>query len=536
MTKIYALTFLILIALLPIYGKAQNFMKKVGSYQITEISTESCQTVYVEPDEAIRIIFTEKLDSLVHSWYVKKVYHPDTRKYNYAPFANLEIPDSVIIERLQNIHSDVALPYNDMVRSLIEMYVTRRSEQTSVILGLSGYYFPIFEEIFDKYNLPLELVNIAIIESALNPVAVSRMGAVGLWQITFPTAKHLKLETTTHIDERRDVLKATEAAAGYLKELYDIFGDWHLVIAAYNCGPGGVLKAIKRAGGKADFWKIYYALPRETRGYVPAFIAATYVTNYYHEHQIMPATAPLPLVTDTLMINNYLDLKQVAEKLDIDIYTLRNLNAAYRKDIIPASENRPLPLRLPLEKTYAFIDNAEEIFSHDREKYFPNNKMIIPEALASSANAYVPVDITGKARLTYTVKSGDNPGYIAQWYNVKINDLKAWNNLSRNLIKPGQKLVVYVPEGKKEHYERVDQMSFETKQEMTKKGSTQTAKKEEPEIDSNYEYYVVQAGDNLWDIAKKFPGTTDDDIKRLNSINNTRGLYPGQKLKIRPLL
>ncbi|MCL1821617.1 MAG: transglycosylase SLT domain-containing protein, partial [Prolixibacteraceae bacterium] len=515
MTKFYVLTLLILMALLPFNGKSQNHVQKIGSFQIAEIGKDSCETIFVEPDENIRIIFSDKLDSLVHSWYVKKVYRPDSREYNSAPHANLDVSDSVIIERLQNIHSDVALPYNDMVRSLIEMYMNRRSDQTSVIMGLSEYYFPIFEEIFDRYNLPLELVNVSIIESALNPVAASRMGAVGLWQITFPTAKQLKLEITTHIDERCDVLKATDAAARYLRELYDIFGDWHLVIAAYNCGPGNVQKAIKRAGGKADFWKIYYALPRETRGYVPAFIAATYMTNYYQEHNIMPSTPPVPLVTDTLMVGDYLNLKQVADMLDIDIFLLRNLNAMYRKDIIPASEQRSLPLRLPLDKTYAFIDKMEEIYSHEREKYFPNNKLVVPEALASSANSYSPVNLEGKARITYTVKSGDNPGYIAQWYNVRLNDLKDWNNMSRNLIKPGQKLVVYVPEGKKQQYERIEQMSFDAKQEMVKKNSPQTEKKENAEPDGNYEYYVVQAGDNLWDIAKKFPGTTDDQIKNL---------------------
>lgn len=527
---------ILLLTAFTVSGKGNDNLRRIGQYVITSIDTGSYQTQFIEPDEVIRTMFAEKLDSLVNSWYVSNIFLPDSSEFDFTIPLEMRIPDSVLISRIKNIPTVVPLAFNNAVRDFIEMYTYRKRNQVEVMLGLSAFYFPIFEEIFDRYNLPLELKYLAIIESALHPLATSRAGAVGLWQIMYGTAKYLGMDVSTFIDERRDPLKATDAAARYLKQLYDIYGDWHLVIAAYNCGPGNVNKAIRRTGGKTDYWDIYYALPRETRGYVPAYIAATYVMNYYREHQLVPRTPALSLATDTLMISQYLNLKQVADKLSIDIMALRDLNPMYRRDVIPASGTNALPLRIPMDLVSAFIDQSDAIFSHERETHFPDNTLVVPKSAASAG--YVPADIKGKARLVYTVKSGDNPGYIAKWYNVHLNDLRAWNNLNRNLIRVGQKLVVYVPEDKKEHYERINLLSFNAKQELAGQPVPSSPAPERASAstssDGEFEYYTVKSGDNLWQISQKFPGVSNDDIMRLNNITNARNLKPGQRLKIRP--
>ena len=520
---------------------ANENIRKLGQYVVTSIDTNSHQAIFIEPDEVIRGIFSEKLDSMVHSWYASNIFLPDSSEFDFSIPHSMQIPDSVLIARIEALHTAVPLAYNKVVRDFIEMYTYRKRGQVEFMLGLSAFYFPIFEEIFDKYNMPLELKYLAIIESALNPVAVSRAGAVGLWQFMLGTAKHIGLEVTTFIDERRDVLRSTDAAARYLKKLYDIYGDWHLVIAAYNCGPGNVNKAIRRNNGKTDYWQIYYALPRETRGYVPAYIAATYVMNYYREHQLVPRIPDMSLTTDTLMVSDYLHLNQIAGNLDIELAALRELNPLYRRDIIPATAEKPLPVRIPMEHIPQFIDKSETIFSHNRDTYFPNNTLVTPRSSGSAAVAHIPMDIKGKARITYTVKSGDTPGHIAKWFNVPLNDLRDWNNLSRNLIRVGQKLSVYVPEERKSHFERINLMSFSAKQELI--GQAAPASQPPAPVtvstsaiaeEGEYEYYTVKSGDNLWRIAQQYPGISNEDLKRLNNITDTGNLKVGQRIRIRP--
>ncbi|MDD4756123.1 MAG: lytic transglycosylase domain-containing protein, partial [Prolixibacteraceae bacterium] len=299
------------------------------------------------PDENPSQIFNEKMDSLANTWYIKHLFHPDTM--NRADFGNYptDLPDSVYISRLQEVQQIIPLSYNKLVKNYIRMYTEKKRNLVEMMLGLSAYYFPVFEEALDKNEMPLELKYLPVIESALNPKARSRAGANGLWQFMYQTGRQYNLEITSFVDERSDPLKSTEAAVRYLRQLYDIYGDWHLAIAAYNCGPGNVNRAVSRAGNKVDYWAIYYYLPRETREFVPAFIAASYVMNYYKEHNLVPLLPDVPFITDTVMVNKYLHFDQVAASLNIEKEQLRSLNPMYRRDIIPAKTDKFYPLILP---------------------------------------------------------------------------------------------------------------------------------------------------------------------------------------------
>ncbi len=521
----------LLLATANLQGTTKDGLKQIKQIRVVALDTSGYTHEYIEPDENLNDIFEEKIDNLIGSWYIKNSFFNDSNLSAENNFPGEALPDSVYIQRLQKIDAPIDLSYNKVVRNFIALYTLKRREQVEVMLGLSAYYFPIFEEVLDKYELPLELKYLPIIESALNPRARSRAGATGLWQFMYGTGKMMGLEITSFVDERRDALKSTEAAVKYLKQLYDVYQDWYLVIAAYNCGPGNVNKAIRRSGGKKNYWSVYYRLPRETRGYVPAFIAATYVMNYYLEHNLVPRFPEFPILTDTLMINNYLNLNQVASTVDIEIEQLRELNPMYRRDVIPAKQGKPYLLRLPQDKIAQFIDNEESVFNFEREKYFPDNALVQPTSRNSTH--YAPIDIKGKSKVYYKVKAGDNIGFISSWFNVRASDLRYWNNVYRNLIRVGQKMVIYVPKGKKEYYSKVDGMSFEAKQWMIGK-APDSAKKSKPVlINPNYVYYTVRKGDNLWTIAGKFPGVTNKDLMRLNNITDARNLYPGQKLKIK---
>ena len=290
------------------------------------------------------------LDSLLNLWYVNQSLESATD--DYLAEADTLIPDfsdSVYMKRLAEIPTVVDLTYNRIVKNYINVYSRKRREQVRVMLGLSEYYFPRFEEIFDLYGVPYEIKYLSVIESALNPRAVSRVGAVGAWQFMYSTGKAYGLTINSLVDERRDPIAASHAAAKFLADLYEIYHDWTLALAAYNCGPGNVNKAIRRSGGKRNFWDIYYYLPRETRGYVPAFIAATYTMNYYEEHLITRAPLSLPRVCDTMMVYEPVHLKQVAEVLQIPIGLLRDINPQYRVDIVPGTSKQGYAIAIPKE-------------------------------------------------------------------------------------------------------------------------------------------------------------------------------------------
>ena len=406
----------------------------------------------------------QNLDSLLNLWYVNRSL--ETAVDDYQPGADTLVPDfsdSVYLARLAEIPSVVDLTYNRIVKNYINVYTHKRREQMRIMMGLADFYFPLFEEVFDLYGVPYELRYLSVIESALNPRAVSRVGAVGIWQFMYSTGKHYGLTINSLVDERRDPLAATHAAARFLSDLHRMYQDWTLALAAYNCGPGNVNKAIRRSGGRRDFWDIYYYLPRETRGYVPAFIAATYAMNYSGDHLLSKAPLSLPLYTDTMMLHEPLHLKQVAEVLNIPIGQLRDLNPQYRQDVVPATLKKGYAIRIPQGQSAAFIDLQDSIFAYKDSVFFdPGKKVATPQHYASSYQVDLPADKYDK--LYYTVRSGDNVGYVADWYDVRASDLRYWNNIRSNLIKVGQKLVIYKPKGSSERYRDLDKMSFSEKQ------------------------------------------------------------------------
>lgn len=506
--------------------------------------------------EAMQI--EQNFDSLMHVWYVKKAVQYKDEDVYYVDTMAVNLPDSVYIARLEKLNSMVPLAYNDKVRDWIKLY-GKRKKYLEAILGLSTYYNPMFEEILDSYQVPLELRFLPVIESALNPRAQSRAGAVGLWQFMYGTGRMYGLNVTSYLDERRDPVAATHAAARYLADLYSIYQDWTLVIAAYNCGPGNVNKAIRRAKGKRNYWEIYPYLPRETRGYVPAFIAATYFMSYYKEHQMKPTEINMPIATDTIMIvNQQLHLQTVANVLGLSVDMLRDMNPQYRKDIIPAYAAGH-PLMLPITHTSAFIDLQDSIYRTNDSLYAKGIAVYetAPEykgtkysggsdSYASSYNEdYTPPSTENKSKLTYIVKSGDVISVIAKWYDVKVSDLKYWNNLNGNRINIGQQLIVYVPIKYADKYKNINNMSLAQKNEafagISSQSSTSgnssnvasnTGNKTQ---DNNFVYYTIRSGDNIWDIARKFPGVTDKDIMQLNGLNSSTisKLQPGDVIKIK---
>ena len=498
-----------------------NQIRKIEVVSL-EDSLKTCKTKFFYPDENLNALFSDKIDSLLNSWYFKHSFVLTEKKS--VPSVST-FPDSVYIEQLQRIDSYVDLSYNKTVKNFIQLYLNKRKNLTESIIGLSYYYFPLIEEILDKYNLPHELEYLTIIESALNPAVRSRANAVGLWQFVYGTGKMYKLHIGTFVDERCDPVKSTEAAAKYLSDLYKIYNDWHLVIAAYNCGPGNVNKAIRRCGGTHDYWKIYYRLPRETRGYVPAFIAAAYFMNYYKEYGLSPHFPDYPMVTDTVMINSYLHFNQISRILNIPEDELSALNPQYRLKVIPAHEDKGYTLRLPIDKIEDYIDREGEVYAYNREKIFPNNEIKIPQGRHTH---YYPTSIKGKTRILYKVRRGDNLGQIAERYHVRINDLRYWNNIHRSLIREGQKLAVFVPSSKKNLYKNLSASSSKS----DKSESSSVAMTNEPE-NSDYVYYTVRRGDNLWSIARRFPGISNHDIMQLNQMED-EDIKPGQTLKIRP--
>ncbi len=442
----------------------------------------------------------ETSDSLLNLWYVhNKVNSEDISEYNMDSVRfESNVPDEVYIERIRQMNSFITLPYNDIVKNYIILYSEKMPKMSS-ILGLGKYYMPIFEEILNKYDMPEELKAMAVIESALNPRAVSRAGAKGMWQFMYATAKMYGLHIDSFVDERLDPIKSAEAAAQYLQDSYEIFGDWNLAIASYNCGAGNVNRAIRRSGGKRAFWDIYPYLPRETRGYVPAFVGALYAMTYYKEHGIKPEAVEMPAHVDTFKINKMLHLRQVSDLTGAPLEELKNLNPQYSHEIIPGN-SREYILRLPYNYTNAFIDNEDSLYRHKAEEYF---NPVTLKKIQDGADG---------ERIVYRVKSGDYLGRIASRHRCTVAQIKRWNNLSSNNIRVGQRLVIY----------RGGSAPASASSATSSSSSTSTA------APANATTYTVKSGDVLGKIAERH-GCTVAQLKAWNNLSSNN-IRVGQKL------
>jgi membrane-bound lytic murein transglycosylase D len=471
---------------------------------------------------------TVDLDSLVGSWYAQLALA--NNPVVVGDTFDIEYPDSVYSKRVKSINSVINLPYNRIIKNHIQVYTIKQRDKFSVVLGLKDYYFPMIEDIFESYGLPTELKYMAVIESALNPNAVSRVGATGMWQFMNSTGKAYGLTINSIIDERRDPVKATHAAARYLKDLYKIYNDWVLVIAAYNCGPGNVNKAIRRSGNQKDYWDIYYRLPSETRGYIPQFVAAAYATTFYAEHKIAPTPISFPIATDTIMLHQDIHFSQISEVMGIPYEEIRALNPEYRTGLVPAS-SKSLPITLPISYLGDFIDLADSIRNYKPDLYVNKNTDVDPTRSSS-----VPVSVSGKTKLVYSVKEGDNLGYIAEWFNVGLSDLRYWNDIYGNIIRVGQKINVFVDPNKTEFYSQINTMTFAQKQAtkgITVPNNVQQVQVVEEITEGDYIVHVVRNGDTIWDIVKMYDGATTTEVLALNNISNPQKIQVGQRLKIK---
>ena len=423
--KIYTTVASLALALLPYPVNAQIF--------------DEDEETSVTQDEEITMPqgMEYEMDQLLQEWNNKSYLIPEGDCTDNGE--NPEFPRETYIQRLQRLPNVIEMPYNDVVRKFIDRYTGRLRRTVSIILGASNFYTPIFEEALEAYQVPLELKYLPVIESALNPNAVSRAGAVGLWQFMITTGKQYGLEVTSLIDERRDPIKSSYAAARYLKDLYGIFGDWTLVIAAYNCGPNNVRKAISRAGEVKDYWQIYPYLPAETRGYVPAFIAANYVMNYYCEHNICPAGTVLPASTDTITITRNLHRDQIIAMCNVRGEEVDALNPQYRTGLIPG-DSHDCTLRLTTPAIAAFIAAGDSIYRfHADELLTTRREVEIAQAQVSSKGRRGRSGRSSSGR-TITVRRGDTLGAIAKRHHTTVSALRKKTGIRGNNIRAGQKI------------------------------------------------------------------------------------------------
>lgn len=459
----------------------------------------------------------EITDSLLNIWYLHRQTNTEGVGEGYdmdSIHFSSDVSDDVMKERLERMNSFITLPYNDKVRNFMVLYSEKMPAKMGNILGLCQYYMPIFEEIFSKYQLPDELKYVAIIESALNPTAVSRAGAKGMWQFMTKTAKSYGLEINSYVDERLDPFKSVDAAARYLEDSYRLFGDWNLAISSYNCGPGNVNKAIRRSG-KRDFWSVYDYLPRETRGYVPAFVGAMYAIRYSKEYGIIPNSVQMPAQVDTFEIRKNLHLGQVSELVGIPMEELKSLNPQYIQDIIPGN-SKTYVLRLPYNYSSAFIAHEDSIYTY-RHEYFMN-----PQTLVSVKGSGNGRRCEGVARVTYKVKRGDSLGKIASRNHVSVKQLKAWNNLKNNTIRIGQVLYLNRDGSPAGSTTAGSDNASDPSASAPMPGSSDSG--------NSCVTYTVKSGDTLYEIARRY-GTTANAIMSYNGISSR--IRVGQKIRIR---
>lgn len=454
MKKIY----LFIVTLLVVFSSSLQAQVVDDDTEIT-VTNEKGENETFDLPEAM----TSEIDSLLHL-YNTKTYLKRDADCN-LPNVNKTYEPDVYKDRLRRLPTIMEMPYNNVVQKFIDRYSNELRNAVGIMLGASNFYMPIFEQALETYSLPLELKYLPVIESGLNPKAVSRVGATGLWQFMLATAKNYGLEINSLLDERCDPIKSSYAAANYLSDLYRIFGDWNLVIAAYNCGPDKLTQAIHRAGGSKDYWKIYPYLPRETRGYVPAFIAANYIMNYYCEHNICPMTTDLPAKTDTILVNRDVHFKQIAQVLNMDEELVRSLNPQYRKDIV-IGYTKPSTLRLPVDKINSFIDQEDSVYAYNADVLLTKRSEVevaqeVPSyssgrtSASSSRKSYSRSKSKRSRRKssrssrrrrssskTVTVRGGDTLSEIAARNNTTVKKLKQLNGLKGNNIRKGKKIRV----------------------------------------------------------------------------------------------
>lgn len=510
----------------------------------------------------IPIVYPESFETDVkkmqENWYLRNYADIDSMADSRS---TVTATDAEIIERLSQLPTVIEMPFNSVVRNYIDMYANRRRQLVENMLGMSLYYMPIFESALDRYNMPLELKYLPVIESALNPVAVSRAGATGLWQFMLATAQGEGLEVNSVVDERRDPYRSSDAAARYLKKLYDIFGDWSLAIASYNCGPGNVTKAIRRAGFNAkDFWAIYPYLPSETRGYVPAFIAANYIMTYYDKHNISPALARKPIVTDTVHVTKRVHFQQISDVMGIPMDELRILNPQYRTDLIPG-DIRPYALVLPSLQAYAYLSNEDSIVNHNAALY-ARRDVVEPGTRqgVDQGGEYVE-ELVVKY---HTVKRGETLSSIAKKYGVTTASIRSANKIG-NKVRRGQRLKIntyqrrYVTPSAAAQADttaaptdstvviaavndsiatdsttasdRVSSaMNTSTQQQVQNTQQVQKRPKQPAQEQPKTRTHKVKRGESLSKIASRY-GVTVKAIKEANGLKNDN-IQVGQRLKI----
>ncbi|WP_165453948.1 LysM peptidoglycan-binding domain-containing protein [Hyunsoonleella flava] len=414
-----------------------------------------------------------------------------------------ELPTDTLKKRLKELDARTPfnVSYNPSLESVIKSYLKHRRKHLQKLMTLSAYYFPLFEQELDNQNIPLEIKYLAIVESALKPNAKSRVGATGLWQFMFSTGKMYGLDVSSYVDERSDPIKSTTAASKYLAKLYQIFGDWDLALAAYNSGPGNVTKAIRRSGGYKNYWNIRHNLPRETAGYLPAFLANMYIFEYAEAHGFKRYKPEMVYFeTDTVRVKQMITLDQVSEITGTPIEQLQFLNPSYKLDIIPVVKGENYTLRLPTDVIGAFVNNEEKIYAFAKEELEKREKPL-------------PQFFNANDRIRYRVKSGDYLGKIARIYGVRVSDIKRWNGLRNNNLKIGQRLSIY------------------PRKPVVSAPKITTKKAKPKPISGDIIIYTVQSGDSLWSISQKFSGVSIQNIKDWNGISGSK-LKPGMKLKI----
>jgi len=495
-------------------GKHQNKKLKtkkvqvVDSIKISKIAEELPSTVVATSikDSTVFDLKDMALARKKDSLWLKELYKSDLFEDIYSSITDQEygvvdydeLPTEILKQRLKELdaRTPFKVEYNTSLESVIKQYLKNRRGTLERLMGLSEYYFPMFEQELDKHNLPLELKYLAIVESALNPRAQSRVGATGLWQFMYPTGKMFGLDVSSYVDERSDPIMATEAACKYLKSLNNSFNDWDLALAAYNSGPGNVSKAIRRSGGKTNYWSLRNYLPRETAGYVPAFLATMYIFEYAQEHGFKKQSPRIPYVaTDTIKIKQQLTLDQIAKLTNLDREELEFLNPSYKLGIIPVIKDENYMLRLPLTAVGTFVTNEAAIYAFAQEEVEESEKPL-PELYEQPE------------KIRYRVKRGDYLGRIAERYGVGVSQIKSWNGMRSNTVKVGQNLIIY-----------------------PKTNARDIASNAPVQNNNSEKTYTVRNGDSLWSISQKFPGVSVQNIKNWNDISGNN-LKPGTKLKI----